>query len=120
SIELPSSKVGFKVDKGMAGVKAIVPKVKENAALITEVAAALKLGKGAELSSAVDKAESVLPLVHKMTTTLCDELDVTYLLLTHVVGDEAAWEAKKEVTLAAALVNAKTGKLRYFATTKAK
>lgn len=108
------------VPDGIEGVKQMVPKFKEEAAAIGEISKAIASGKSDELAASLDKSKAMMGMVQKMNEFMFGKLDVTYVLLTHVTGDEAAWNAGKKVKYCAALVNVKTGKLRYYATVEAK
>lgn len=120
AIKLPSAKLSFAVPAGMDGMKTVIEKIKGEVAVIGEVAGALKSGNSAGLSAALGKSQNLAALVTKLDEVLFDKLAVTYVLLTHVTGDEAAWNGGKRVQYSAALVNIKTGQMRYFATVEAK
>ncbi len=119
-LALPSAKVQFKLPEGLDGMKALAKKFQGEAAGIAAVGAALKSGKSGDLSASVAKSQSMMSLVQKLDELLFEQLDVTYVLLTHVDGNEQDWLAGKNVKYSAALMNIKTGKLRYFATVEAK
>ncbi len=88
-------------------------------AAISELATTLKAGDAAKMVAAADKAKNILPLIQTGAGAIMAELNADYVLLTHVQGDEQAWEGKKEVQFFASLVNIKTGKMRYFGSIKA-
>jgi len=104
----------------VSALKTIVPGLKNELAGITELSQALAKGDAAAIAAASNKSKAILPLVQSASNALLDTLKVDYVLLSHVIGDEKAWEGKKEVELVTGLVNVKTGKLRYFASVKAK
>jgi len=118
-LQLPSFP-SVKVPDGIDGVKQIVPKFAQEAAAIGEISKAITSGNSDGLSASLDKSKTMMGLVQKINDYLFAQLDVTYVLMTHVVGSEADWEGGKNVRYCAALVNVKTGKLRYFATVEAK
>lgn len=119
SMKLPNDKIDFEVPKGVEGIKTMVPKLKAELAGVAAVAGALKSGKGKNLGEAVGKSKNMMAMVQKLDQLLFDKLGVTYLLLTHVIGDEKDWTGGKKIQFTAALVNVKTGKLRYFANIQA-
>ncbi len=108
------------VPAGLAGVKTIIPKFTAEAGAIGEISNAVTSGNSDGLSASLDKSKVMMGFVQKLNEYLFAEMDVTYVLMTHVVGNEADWNAGKKVQYCAALVNVKTGKLRYFATVEAK
>jgi hypothetical protein len=115
ALSLPSAKLKFTVGKGMKGMKTLARKLNADAATVTGLAKALKGGDNDGFLSGVEKSPEVMVLMQKMNDYVFRELDVTYVLVTHIKGNEADWKAGKKVTYAAALVNVRTGKLRYFA-----
>ncbi len=119
SLVLPSAKLDFEVPAGLAGAKALVPKLKDEASNLADIAKAMQSRDSAAITAAIAKSGNAMALVQNLNDALFEKLDVTYILLTHVSGDEQAWNGGKKVSYSAGLLNIKTGKLRYFATVDA-
>jgi hypothetical protein len=118
TLKLPSSKLGFKVPKGMKGAKQLAAKMKAEAKSFQVLATAMSSNDTKKLTKALDEAKTAVQLEQKFNEFLFVKLDATYILLTHVKGGEAEYKAGKKVKFSAALVNVKTGNLRYFAHTE--
>lgn len=89
---------------------------------MTNVMAELKKPGGGpgKMVKVLAQTSTVKPFLVKADNALFDSLDADHILLTYLDGDEAAFNAGKEVHMYAALVNLKTGKFRYFADSKVK
>jgi hypothetical protein len=105
--------------KSLDEAKTLISKLSDEAKALGALAKALSGGTAKEMGAALDKSKSTASLLRKVDGALFGQLDVTYVLVTHVVGTEADWEGGKPCHMAIGLVNAKTGKLRYFGTTQA-
>ena len=115
-IALPAGSASL--PKGKEALKSLAPRLKSELSALSNVAKALKSGQG--LKDAVERAKTSLELVQQLDRLLFKKMDATYVLVTHVMGDEQAWKSGKNIHYAVALINAETGKLRYFATADAK
>lgn len=119
SISLPEMAT-FKMTGKLKDIKGLFAAAKNGLGTIPELGTLIQKSDGAQLVDAQEKYKEILPYLSKASVQVMQELKTDHILMTHVVGDEAAWNGKKEVELVTALVNVKTGKLRYFATVKAK
>ncbi len=82
---------------------------------VDELGAALDKADGEALHKAAEPDHKALVAVENLHRHLMRRLKVTYLVATVLEGDEAAFDARKPVTLHAALINARTGMFRYYA-----
>jgi hypothetical protein len=120
-LKLPKpKKLGFKVPKGMKGAKVLGKKFMEEAKGIKTLAQAIATSDNKKLRKAMKQSQQVVNMVLRFNKFLFRKLGANYMLLTHVEGDEKDWTGGKEISMYAALVNVKTGRLRYFGTIKDK
>lgn len=82
---------------------------------LSAVAKAVETGNAATLAKAQAKRETELKPVESLLRHLMQRFDVTYLLVSHLEGDEDAYDRDAPIMLSVALVNVKTGKFRYYA-----
>lgn len=119
SLPVPET-VSIKPKGGLKGLKELFSPVQSELGSLPDLNKSLQNGTAEELISSAEKTKKILPYLHRASLTVMSKLKADHILLSHVVGDEKTWESGKEVELITCLVNYKTGKLRYFATVKAK
>jgi hypothetical protein len=117
SLKLPASG-GLKLT-GIKDLASLAKGLGGEVVAISEIATTLKSGDPQKMMAAANKAKNILPLIQIGAGAILAEINADYVLLTHVQGDEQAWEGKKEIQFFASLVNVKTGKMRYFGSIKA-
>lgn len=66
------------------------------------------------MKEAQSKAKRSLAPVENLLRHVIDRLDVTYVLVSHFDGSQESFDKDEPITLHVALVNADTGKMRYY------
>lgn len=118
-LKVPES-AALKPKGGLKGLKDFFNPIQSEMGNLTALNQSLQNGSSQEILASAEKTKNLLPYLHTASSTLMVKLKANYVLLSHVVGDEKAWQSGTEVELVTALVNFKTGKIRYFANVKAK
>lgn len=117
-MRLPSLAKKLKTPKSLNAAKALKSKIKKYSSGADELAGALKEGDMSKVASLHDKNKPLMRHVNGLTKYLIKKNKITYMVLTYVKGSQAEYDKKKAVRMTVAMVNVKTGRLRYFATVK--
>lgn len=79
------------------------------------VARAVATGNGEAVAKAQAKRAKEMRQVESLLRHIMSRMDVTYVLVSHLDGDEDAFDKDLPINLHVALVNSKTGAFRYYA-----
>lgn len=113
---LPNKKLkGFKTPKSQQEAKALVEEIKNLIKGVGGITKAIATGDQKALMAELEKNERLAQLLNQMSAWVFDKVNASYIVLASVKGSQSDYQSGKPVFMYSAMVNVKTGQLRYFA-----
>ncbi len=120
SMKMPAKAKGVDTPKSIADAKALKPRIEKLQSNASSLVTAINSGHADEAEQSFAQNKDLAELLNEISKVVIKQSKSDYILLSKLNGTKADYDSGKPILMTAALVNAKTGKFRYFATVEGK
>jgi hypothetical protein len=114
-LNLPVPPAGKRIGKTSKDLEKLAKALRKRKDDLAPVGKAAVTADGAAIAAAVGKSAQAMKAVDTLLQHIVGRLSVTYVLVSDLEGDKDAFNSDEPITLRVALVNAMTGRFRYYA-----